>query len=75
MRSQMMIFGRGVGACVGQRLATMELKCCVAALSLRYDFAIGSETTDDDMTMTDHGVLVPKGHRCVLKITKCETLE
>ncbi|KEF58613.1 uncharacterized protein A1O9_06539 [Exophiala aquamarina CBS 119918] len=70
MREQMLLFGKGARSCLGRRIAIMEIKCALTAVSRRYKVDIGSETTDDDMQMIDHFVLIPKGQRCVLKITK-----
>ncbi|ETN42392.1 uncharacterized protein HMPREF1541_01546 [Cyphellophora europaea CBS 101466] len=70
MRSQMMLFGKGARACLGRTLATMEIKCAVAAVVQRFQIGIGSPTTDQDMEMTDHFVLIAKGQRCVLKLDR-----
>jgi cytochrome P450 len=70
MRDQLLVFGKGTRACLGRRIAIMELKFTLAALTRRYNFEIGSPTTDDDMEMTDHFVLIPKGGRCLLRVTK-----
>lgn len=70
MREQITVFGKGTRACLGRRLATMELKCATAAVIRRYNFEIGSPSTDDDMEMRDFSVLIPKGQRCVLRLTK-----
>ena len=69
MRDQMMVFGKGARACLGQRMATMEVKCATAALIKRYTVAVGSETTDADMEINDYMVPVPKGHKCEMKLT------
>ncbi|KAL7893111.1 cytochrome P450 [Trichoderma sp. SZMC 28014] len=70
MRDQLLVFGKGSRACLGRRIAIMELKSALAVLTNTYNFEIGSVTTDDDMKMTDHFVLIPKGGRCLLRLTK-----
>lgn len=70
MREQMLLFGKGARSCLGRRLATMEIKCALAAIARRYKVEIGSSTTDDDMEMIDHFVLIPKGQKCVLRLTR-----
>jgi hypothetical protein len=40
------------------------------ALVKRYTVEIGSPTTDEDMQMTDHFALIPKGGRCILKLSR-----
>lgn len=70
MREQMMLFGKGVRACLGRRLAIMEIKYAVMAVVRRYHVDIGSPTTNEDMEMLDHFVIIPKGQRCVLRLTR-----
>jgi hypothetical protein len=70
MRDQITVFGKGARACVGRKLAMMEIKCATAAIVRRYNVKIGSSTTDDDMEMTDHTVLIPKGQKCILQLAK-----
>ena len=50
----------------------METKLAVAAIVRDFDVEIGSPTTDQDMAMTDHTVLIPKGGRCILRFTKVQ---
>lgn len=70
MREQITLFGKGARSCLGRRIATMEIKTAVAAILKNYNVEIGSPTTDYDMQMTDHFVLIPKGGRCVLRLSK-----
>lgn len=70
MREQMLLFGKGARSCLGRRLATMEIKCALAAVGRRYKVEIGSSTTDRDMEMIDHFVLIPRGQKCVLRLTR-----
>lgn len=48
----------------------MEIKTVVAALLRNFNFEIGSATTDADMEMRDHFILVPKGGKCILRLSK-----
>ncbi|KAJ9606301.1 hypothetical protein H2200_009262 [Cladophialophora chaetospira] len=70
MREQMFLFGKGARSCLGRTLATMEIKLTLVAIVQRYHVEIGSATTDKDMEMIDHFVLIPKGQKCVLKLTR-----
>jgi cytochrome P450 len=72
MREQMTVFGKGARACLGRKIAMMEIKCATAALARRYTVEIGSVTTDDDMEMMDFSVLIPKGKKCVLRLQRVE---
>jgi cytochrome P450 len=72
MREQFLVFGKGARGCLGRKLATMEIKCATAAIVRRYSVTIGSPQTDDDMEMTDHTVLIPKGQRCLLQLTRTQ---
>jgi hypothetical protein len=53
MREKMMVFGKGARACLGRRLAIIEIKCATAAMVRRYEAKIGSITADDDIE--NHG--------------------
>ncbi|KAH8891580.1 cytochrome P450 [Thozetella sp. PMI_491] len=70
MREQIIVFGKGARACLGRNIAIMEIKCATAAMARRYKVEIGSPTTDDDMEMMDFTVLIPKGQKCVLRLTR-----
>jgi cytochrome P450 len=70
MREQMLLFGKGARSCLGRRIATMEIKTVVVALVRNFDFSIGSPTTDAEMAMTDHFAIMPKGGRCVLRLSR-----
>jgi len=70
MREQMTVFGKGSRACIGRSIAMMEIKCATVEIVRRYNIEIGSSTTDEDMQMTDYTVLVPKGQRCVLRLSR-----
>lgn len=48
----------------------MELHCATAAVARRYKVELGSPQTDDDMEMRDFSVLIPKGRKCVLRLTR-----
>lgn len=66
MREMILVWGKGTRACLGKPIATMELKLGTAALVRKFSVEIGSPTTDDDMEMTDHFTLIPKGGKCLL---------
>jgi cytochrome P450 len=70
MHDQMTLFGKGARACLGRRIATMEIKVAVAAIVRNFDVEIGSAETDKDMAMTDHFVLIPKGGKCILRLKR-----
>jgi cytochrome P450 len=70
MREQMTLFGKGARSCLGRRIATMEIKLAVAAMVRNFNVKIGSATTDQDMAMMDHFALIPKGGKCILRLTK-----
>jgi len=54
----------------GINLANMELKIVTAALLKLYRVRAGVDMTSDDMEMTDHFLLVPKGGKCNLVFEK-----
>jgi cytochrome P450 len=62
----MLVWGKGPRTCAGQYMATMELKILLARLMGRFGVALHGEKTHADMEMTDHFVLIPKGHCCGL---------
>ena len=70
MRELMIVWGKGQRACLGKTVAILEMKIGIAALVKRYFVELGSRTTDDDMEMTDHNVLIPKGGKCMLLLSK-----
>jgi cytochrome P450 len=66
MKSMMMPFSQGSRACLGKSLAMMELKTITATLLRYYEFTVSTTMADDDMTMTDHFLVMPKGGKCDL---------
>ncbi|KKP07882.1 cytochrome P450 [Trichoderma harzianum] len=68
MHEHILVWGKGQRACLGKPMAYMELKVGTAALIGKFSVEIGSATIDDDMEMTDHFALVPKGKRCILRL-------
>lgn len=66
MKLMFMPFSQGTRACLGKNLAVMELKLITAALIGSYEVKIAPSMTDDDMTMKDHFLVVPKGGKCDL---------
>jgi cytochrome P450 len=70
LQDMMMVWGKGPRTCSGQYMATMELKILLARLMDRFQVALHGEKTHADMEMTDHFVLIPKGHCCSLIFTE-----
>lgn len=68
MHEHILVWGKGSRSCLGKQLAYMELKVGMAALMKKFRVEIGSNTTHDDMEMTDHFTLIAKGQRCILKL-------
>lgn len=68
MHEHILVWGKGQRACLGKPMAYVELKVGTAALMGKFSVEIGSATIDDDMEMTDHFALVPKGKRCILRL-------
>jgi cytochrome P450 len=65
-REMMLVWGKGTRACLGQHMATMEIKILLARIVDRFDAKLAGEKTHDEMEMTDHFTLIPKGKRCGL---------
>lgn len=70
VQDMMLVWGKGPRMCSGQYMATMELKILLARLMDRFRVALHGEQTHADMEMTDHFILIPKGHCCSLVFTK-----
>lgn len=68
MQNRIFVWGKGQRSCLGKQLAMMELRMATAALMKNFRIELGSETTDDDMEMTDHFTLIAKGQKCILKL-------
>ncbi|OCL02649.1 hypothetical protein AOQ84DRAFT_304292 [Glonium stellatum] len=45
-------------------MAMMEMKIVITRLIERFTIRVTSEQTHDDMLMTDHFALIPKGGKC-----------
>ncbi len=69
-REMMFMWGKGSRACLGQYMATMEIKILLARLVSRFAVALEGPQTHDDMEMTDHFTLIPKGKKCGLVFTE-----
>ncbi|KAH8799759.1 cytochrome P450 [Xylogone sp. PMI_703] len=72
MRDMILVWGKGQRICMGKGIATMELKVVTAAIMKKYEVELGSETTNDDMEMRDHFVLMAKGGKCMLKFKEAQ---
>ncbi|GAB1319337.1 hypothetical protein MFIFM68171_09547 [Madurella fahalii] len=71
MQEMMLVWGgKGPRVCPGRYMATMEVKLLLARLMDRFTVQLQSESTHDEMVMTDHFTLIPKGHRCGLVFIK-----
>lgn len=70
MKLLFMPFSQGSRACLGKNLAVMELKLITALLVRSYEVKVSPTLTDDDMTMKDHFLVLPKGGKCNLIFTK-----
>ncbi|RFU24149.1 hypothetical protein B7463_g12191, partial [Scytalidium lignicola] len=70
MRDMIFVWGKGQRICMGKPIATMELKMGTAAIMKRYNVEIGDKSTDEDMEIRDHFVLMAKGGKCILRFTR-----
>lgn len=66
VREMMIPWGRGTRACIGQHMATMESKISLARIIADFEVQLAGEKTHDEMVVTDHFTLIPKGQRCGL---------
>lgn len=66
MKDLFLPFSRGTRACIGQHLASVELKVTVASLVRRTKLRAPKETTEESMEMIDHFLGVPSGGKCLL---------
>ena len=66
MKELMLVWGKGTRICLGQNMATMEMKILVSRVIDKFTVKLASEQTHDDMVMTDHFTLIPKGLKCPL---------
>jgi cytochrome P450 len=66
MRDMMLVWGKASRICPGQYMATMEIKILLARLLDRFEVRLQGEQTHEEMEMTDHFTLIPKGKRCGL---------
>lgn len=72
MKEAFMIWSKGSRACLGQYVATMEIKLLVAGLMNRWSMSIGPETTDATMTQTDYFLAFPKTRECWLRFERAQ---
>ena len=70
MRDRTMVWGRGQRACLGKTMAMMELRIGTAAILKQFSVALASAKTVEDMEMTDHFTMIPKGMSCQLIFNK-----
>lgn len=62
----MLVWGNGTRVCLGQYMATMEIKMLLGRVVDRFEVALAGPKTHEEMEMTDHFTLIPKGQRCGL---------
>jgi cytochrome P450 len=65
MREMMLVWGKGTRVCLGQHMAMMEIKILLARMVDRFRVEMAPQT-HDEMEMTDHFTLIPKGKKCTL---------
>jgi cytochrome P450 len=70
MREMMLVWGKGSRTCIGQYMATMEIKILLARVLEQFEVRMQGEQTHAEMEMTDHFALVPKGRRCGLVLSE-----
>ena len=66
MRDMMLVWGKGTRVCLGQHMAMMEIKILLARMVDRFGVELAGPKTHEEMEMTDHFTLIPKGKRCSL---------
>ena len=74
MRDMMIVWGRGPRTCIGQYMATMEIKILLSRLMDRFEVQLAGPQTHEEMEMTDHFTLIPKGQRCGLIFSNAPAL-
>lgn len=72
VRDMMLVWGKGSRICLGQHMATMEIKILLARMIEVFEVCLQGEQTHADMEMTDHFTLIPKGKKCGLVFTKAQ---
>jgi cytochrome P450 len=71
-REMWLVWGKGTRVCLGQHMATMEQKITLARLMERFRVKLASPKTHEEMEMTDHFTLIPKGQKCSLVFEEVE---
>jgi cytochrome P450 len=68
MRAHMLVWSKGVRTCPGRAIAMAELRLVVAAVARHFGHVgmADARQCEWDMQMTDHSMLIPRGHRCML---------
>ena len=64
MKNALLVWGGGTRICLGKNMAMMEMKIAITRLIERFTIRVSSQRTHDDMLITDHFALIPKGGRC-----------
>ncbi|KAF2667575.1 cytochrome P450 [Microthyrium microscopicum] len=66
MQDAILVWGKGARACLGQQMATNNIRIMVARIISKLQVRVENEQTHDDMEHTDHFALVAKGMKCML---------
>ena len=74
MKDSLIIFSKGSRACLGQYVATMELKFFVASFVNGWNLLLGKETTEETMKQADYFLGFPKARECHVVFEKVEEL-
>lgn len=64
IRESFFAWSNGSRACMGVRLATMELKLVISAMVWSWDIAPAEGTTEETMAIRDHFVIHPRDKVC-----------
>ncbi|KAI9723340.1 MAG: hypothetical protein M1812_001224 [Candelaria pacifica] len=70
MKLSFIPWSKGPRACIGQHLATMELKIITASLVGGWDLKLAAGTTDESMAPRDYFPTFPRARECRLIISK-----
>lgn len=75
MRESFFAWSSGSRACMGVRLATMELKLIISALVWGWEIAPAEGTTEETMAVRDTFTITPRDKVCRLIFTPVGALE
>ena len=75
MRESFFAWSSGSRACMGMRLATMELKLVISALVWGWEIAPAVGRTEESMAIRDHFGILPRDKVCRLVFTPVRALD